>query len=51
MKRGSKLTIWCLILCAGTAVAAQDSMPESKTEPTAANHPPRHKRGGSCEFL
>lgn len=34
MRHGSKLTILCLMLYTGTALAAQESTPESKSEPT-----------------
>jgi TonB family protein len=33
MKRRSKLLIWCLLLCLGGALAAQEATPESKSEP------------------
>ncbi len=35
MKRGSRFLIWCLLLCLGGALAAQEPAPDSKSEPPA----------------
>jgi protein TonB len=36
MKRKMKIATWCLMLCVATALAAQESTPESKGETTPA---------------